>query len=200
MSAVEGLGAVGVPGQAGQAERPHGAGGVVVPDPFVGRAAARSSFADGASACVITCSDRASSGEYEDVSGRILCERLTAWGFEVAAVLVGDGEPVRDAVGAAVRAGVRVVLTSGGTGVASRDLTPEMTEAFIDRPLPGVAEAIRAVGIARGVPTSMLSRGCAGMAGESFVVNLPGSSGATRDALDVLADVLPHVLVQTGSV
>lgn len=180
--------------------RPHGATAPTASDPYRGAAAAQEPFARGLPARVITCSDRAAAGEYADEAGPVAAERLAAWGFAVpAARVVPDGAPVAAAIRAALEEGAVVVLTVGGTGVAPRDLTPEATAPLLDRPLPGIAEAVRAVGVARGVRTSLLSRGLAGMVGEALVVNLPGSRGAVRDGLDVLATVLPHLVAQAGA-
>ena len=85
-----------------------------------------------------------------------------------------------------------------GTGISPTDATPEMTRRVLDREVPGIAEALRAAGVAKGVPTAMLSRGVAGVAGRSLVVNLPGSTGGVKDALAVLADVVGHAVDQIG--
>ena len=107
-----------------------------------------------------------------------------------------DGEPVAAALVAAVAAAYDVVLTTGGTGLTPGDLTPEMTRRVLDREVPGLAEAIRAYGLAHGVPSAALSRGLAGLAGNTLVVNLPGSTGGCRDGLAVLAPVLVHAVEQ----
>lgn len=146
---------------------------------------------------VITCSTRAAAGEYADTSGPLLVDALRDWGFDVdAPVVVADGEPVRDVLAEAVRSRVAVVITTGGTGVNPTDHTPEITSELLDRELPGVAEAIRARGVAAGVPQAVLSRGLAGVAGTTFVVNLPGSAGGVRDALPVLEPIVWHVVDQ----
>jgi molybdenum cofactor synthesis domain-containing protein len=146
---------------------------------------------------VIVASGRAAQGVYEDTTGPILVEALTSWGFETAAsVVVPDGEAVGDAVRSALDDGADVVLTTGGTGINPTDRTPEATRPLLDRELPGVAEAIRAYGVAQGVSAAMLSRGLAGVSGRAVVVNLPGSRGGVKDAIAVLADVVPHAIDQ----
>ena len=150
-------------------------------------------------ALVVTASDRAARGEYADRAGPVLVAGLRDLGFEVAqAVVVPDGQPVADQISAAVAAGIEVVLTTGGTGVGPRDLIPEVTEPLIERALPGVAEAIRAYGASKGVATAVLSRGLAGVAGNTVIINLPGSTGGCRDGLAVLAGVLAHLVAQVG--
>jgi molybdenum cofactor synthesis domain-containing protein len=148
-------------------------------------------------AVVITASNRAAAGVYADRGGPILVEGLRELGFDVGdPVVVPDGDPVEQALRAAVADDVEVVLTTGGTGLTPGDLTPEVTRRVLDREAPGIAEAIRAYGVAGGVPTAMLSRGVAGFAGRTLVVNLPGSSGGCRDGLAVLRPVLVHAVEQ----
>lgn len=148
-------------------------------------------------AVVVVASNRAAAGVYADETGPLIVSALTEWGFDAEEPLVvPDGEPVRDALAAAVEGGARVVLTTGGTGLTPTDLTPEMTRPLLDREVPGIAEAIRSYGVAQGVPTAILSRGLAGVAGSCLVVNLPGSRGGVRDALAVLEPVLRHAVEQ----
>ncbi|MEV7398767.1 MogA/MoaB family molybdenum cofactor biosynthesis protein [Aeromicrobium sp. NPDC092404] len=148
-------------------------------------------------AAVVVASNRASTGVYEDTTGPLIVGALRAWGFEVGEpAVVGDGLPVAEAIAAALSDGVSVVLSTGGTGINPTDRTPEATRPLLDRELPGVAEAIRAHGVAKGVPTAMLSRGLAGVAGQAVVINLPGSRGGVKDGLEVLAAVLPHAVDQ----
>ncbi|MGA8987801.1 MogA/MoaB family molybdenum cofactor biosynthesis protein [Aeromicrobium sp.] len=146
---------------------------------------------------VVVASNRASAGIYQDTTGPLIADALRSWGFEVGEpAVVGDGQPVSDAIAAALADGVAVIVSTGGTGINPTDRTPEATRPLLDRELPGVAEAIRAHGVANGVPTAMLSRGLAGVAGSAIVVNLPGSRGGVKDGLTVLADVLPHAVEQ----
>ncbi|GAA2897964.1 MogA/MoaB family molybdenum cofactor biosynthesis protein [Streptosporangium fragile] len=147
-------------------------------------------------ALVITASNRASAGIYEDKSGKLLAELLAAAGCDVDGPrVVPDGEPVEAALRSGVAEGYDVIVTTGGTGLTPADLTPEMTRRVIDREVPGIAEAIRHVNREK-VPTSILSRGLAGQAGGTLIVNLPGSSGGVRDGMAVLAPVLKHAVDQ----
>ena len=145
-----------------------------------------------------SASNRAAAGVYDDTTGPLLVDFLTGLGFACdRPTVVPDGEPVGAAIAAAVeRGGSRVVLTTGGTGLTPTDLTPDVTRPLLDREVPGIAEAIRAYGVAKGVPTAALSRGLAGVAGDCLVVNLPGSRGGVKDAMAVLEPLLVHAVEQ----
>ena len=146
---------------------------------------------------VVVASNRAAAGVYEDATGPLLVEFLTGLGFVTGPpAVVPDGQPVGDAITAAVATGARVVLTTGGTGLTPTDQTPEVTRPLLDAELPGLAEAIRAYGVSQGVPTAVLSRGVAGRIGSCLVVNLPGSRGGVKDAIAVLEPVLVHAVEQ----
>jgi len=151
----------------------------------------------GRRALVVTASNRAAAGVYSDRGGPILADGLRRLGFEVdGPVVVPDGDPVGRALRDAVAAGYAVVLTTGGTGLSPTDDTPEQTRAVLDREVPGIAEAIRAQGVSAGITTASLSRGLAGVAGTTLIVNLPGSPGGCRDGMAVLSAVLPHAVDQ----
>ncbi|GAB3234555.1 MogA/MoaB family molybdenum cofactor biosynthesis protein [Glycomyces halotolerans] len=139
---------------------------------------------------MVVASNRAATGVYEDTSGPLLTEGLRSSGIEVdRLVVVPDGDPVEAALRAAVADGVDLVVTSGGTGLTSQDLTPEMTHRVVDFEVPGIAEAIRAAGLAK-TPHAALSRGICGVGGKTLIVNLAGSTGAAKDALTVLTPAL----------
>ncbi|HJY95428.1 MAG TPA: MogA/MoaB family molybdenum cofactor biosynthesis protein, partial [Streptosporangiaceae bacterium] len=148
-------------------------------------------------ALVITASNRAAAGVYADKSGPVLVELLRSAGCAVDGPLViPDGDPVEAALRDGLAAGYDVVVTTGGTGLTPADLTPEMTRRVLDREIPGIAEALRSAGAAAGVPAAILSRGLAGVAGRTLIVNLPGSTGGVRDGVAVLAPVLEHAVSQ----
>lgn len=150
-------------------------------------------------ALAVTVSNRAAAGVYEDRSGPVLVELLRSAGCETdGPVVIPDGAAVEAALRDAVTAGYDVVVTTGGTGLTPGDLTPEMTRLVIDREIPGIAEAIRAAGVNEGVPAAMLSRGLAGLAQTTLIVNLPGSTGGVRDGMKVLSPVITHALDQAA--
>ncbi len=144
-------------------------------------------------AAVLTVSDGVSDGTREDTSGALLEELLVGEGFEVERRVVPDD---RDAIADAIVAlsdNAQVVLTTGGTGLGPRDVTPEATMPVLDRAAPGIAEAIRADSIAK-TPHALLSRGIAGVCGTTLVINLPGSPGGCRDGFAVLRPALAHAV------
>jgi molybdenum cofactor synthesis domain-containing protein len=143
---------------------------------------------------VITVSDRVSRGEAEDRSGPRAAALLSEWGFDADVRVVPDGvESVEGAIRALLADGAALVVTTGGTGFGVRDLTPEATTRVIERPAPGLAEAMRAATF--GVnPHGMLSRGVAGIAGSALVVNLPGSVKGVEESLAVIGPALRHAV------
>jgi molybdopterin adenylyltransferase len=144
-------------------------------------------------AAVLTVSDGVARGDREDRSGEVLEELLTGAGYDVVRRVVADD---RDEIGVAIAElaeSANLVLTTGGTGVGPRDVTPEATAVLLERSAPGIAEAIRADAV-RKTPHGLLSRGVAGTLGKALVVNLPGSTGGCRDGFAVLRPALPHAL------
>jgi molybdenum cofactor synthesis domain-containing protein len=147
---------------------------------------------------VVTVSTRAAAHEYEDRSGPAVVEALRAFGVDdvTLTVVPDDEDGLERVLRDAVDAGVDAVLTTGGTGLAPDDRTPEATLRVLDREVPGIAEAIRAAGRSAGVATAVLSRGVAGIARSTLLVNLPGSVGGARDGVALVAPLLAHVRAQ----
>lgn len=145
-------------------------------------------------AAVLTVSDGVQAGVREDTSGDTLEELLRGEGFDVVRRVVSDdADLITDAIGELIEDGALLVLTTGGTGFAPRDVTPEATLSVVDREAPGIAEAIRADALAR-TPHALLSRGVAGLRGHALVVNFPGSPGGCRDGFAVIRPALRHGL------
>jgi len=150
-------------------------------------------------ALVITVSDRSASGQREDSSGPAAVDKLTSNGFDCPApVVVAD---VRAEIVGALREGMDegfdLIVTTGGTGLAERDVTPEATLEVVTKPVPGLAELMRSEGL-KATPMAALSRAVAGVAGKSLVINLPGSPAGVTESLDAVMEVLPHALDVLG--
>jgi molybdopterin adenylyltransferase len=144
-------------------------------------------------AAVLTVSDGVAAGEREDRSGDLLAKLLEADGYEVERRVVADDRASITAAVTELADSVALVLSTGGTGLGPRDVTPEATATALDRPAPGIAEAIRADAVAK-TPHGLLSRGVAGVRGATLVVNLPGSTGGCRDGYAVVRPALEHAL------
>jgi molybdenum cofactor synthesis domain-containing protein len=147
-------------------------------------------------ALVVIVDDRVAHGEHEDTTGPLVAELLAEAGFVVdgSVVVAGESVDIRNALNTAVIGGVDLVVTVGGTGVSPRDVTPDATASVLDRPVPGISEAIRASGLAAGAVDAGLSRGMAGVSGSTLVVNLAPSRAAVRDGMATLTPLVGRVI------
>ncbi|MFM8597686.1 MAG: molybdenum cofactor biosynthesis protein B [Mycobacterium sp.] len=152
-------------------------------------------------ALVVVVDDRHARGAVADLNGPLVTELLTETGFVVDGVVVvaADEQEIRNALNTAVIGGVDLVVSVGGTGVTPRDVAPEATRAVLDRELPGIAEALRASGLAAGSVEAGLSRGLAGISGSTLVVNIAGSRSAVRDGMATLGPMAKHVIADLSS-
>ncbi len=152
-------------------------------------------------ALVVVVDDRQARGVAEDHSGVLVTELLAEAGFVVDGVVVvsADEVEIRNALNTAVIGGVDLVVSVGGTGVTPRDVTPEATRGVLDREVPGIAEALRASGLAAGSTDAGLSRGLAGISGSTVVVNLAGSRSAVRDGMATLGPMAAQVITELSS-
>ena len=145
-------------------------------------------------AIVITASNRASAGVYQDLSGQALKEGLIKLGYQVLDYLVvpDDIDQISNLIKGALAKEINLIVTTGGTGISPKDFTPEATKPLIEKELPGFAEALRAYSREK-VPTADLTRGLAGVTGNSLIINLPGSPGAIKDGLVIIERLAPHI-------
>lgn len=152
-------------------------------------------------ALVVVVDDRQARGDVDDHSGSLVAELLSEAGFVVDGVVVvaADEVEIRNALNTAVIGGVDLVVSVGGTGVTPRDVTPEATLAVLDREVAGIAEAMRASGLAAGSHDAGLSRGLAGISGSTLVVNIAGSRAAVRDGMATLGPMAAHVIAELSS-
>lgn len=153
-------------------------------------------------ALIVIVDDRVAQGEHEDSTGPLVMELLEEAGFVVdgTVAVAGEAVDIRNALNTAVIGGVDLVITVGGTGMGPRDVTPDATAGVLDRPIPGIAEALRASGLAAGAVDAGLSRGLVGVSGSTLVVNLAPSRGAVRDGMATLTPLVQHVIEELSGI